>query len=315
MKSITAFLQLIRWPNLLFIIIGQWAFYFFVLQPIYNTSGIVLGLDYVLLTLLVFASVCIAAAGYIINDYFDVNIDRLNKPEKLVIEKKIKRRSAIILHFVLSFVGVCISFYVSAKLHQKLWWLGFCNFGVVILLVLYSASLKKKLLVGNILIAALTAWVFIVIILTQVGIDIKYNGLQNAYFGKMFRIGILYASFAFILTLMREIVKDMEDYIGDIKYGCKTMPIVWGFPVSKVFVAVWTIVLIGMLTVLQFYVLQYEWYIAILYCLILVIVPLVFSLKVLAAAFAQIHYHTLSNIYKFVMLTGILSMLFFKIYA
>jgi 4-hydroxybenzoate polyprenyltransferase len=126
---------------------------------------------------------------------------------------------------------------------------------------------------------------------------------------------MLYAAFAFVITLMREVVKDMEDYIGDFRNGCRTMPIVWGFPASKVFIAVWTIVLIGMIIILQFYVLQYQWFLAIIYSLIFILLPLLFSLKLLTAAMGSLHYLSLSNLYKFIMLTGILSMIFFKIYA
>jgi 4-hydroxybenzoate polyprenyltransferase len=320
MQKLKAFLQVVRWPNLLFILLTQVAFYFFIIQNVYSETPQFLRLNVKLFFLLTIASILIAAAGNIINDYFDVNIDRINKPEKMIVGKIITPRSAILWHLVLSFIGVTISFYVSFEMHQRLWWLGFCNLLVVLLLVVYSSTFKKKLLIGNVLIALLTAWVIIVIVLSQFQLNysqsmLMYEDTIKQNFLKVFRIGMLYASFAFIITLIREVVKDMEDYIGDMKNGCKTMPIVWGFPVSKVFVAVWTIVLVGLLIILQFYVLQYYWYFAILYCLALVIVPLLFSTKVLLAASDKLHFNALSNIYKFIMLTGILSMMFFKIYA
>ncbi len=320
MQKLKAFLQVVRWPNLVFIFLTQVAFYFFVVQVIYKDSPQFLRLHIWLFFLLSIASVLIAAAGNIINDYFDVNMDRINKPEKMVVGKSISPRSAILWHFILSFIGVTISFYVSFEMHQRFWWLGFCNLIVVLLLVVYSSTFKKKFLIGNVVIALLTAWVIIVIVLSQFQINyapsaLFYENNIKENFLKVFRIGMLYATFAFIITLIREVVKDMEDYIGDMKNGCKTMPIVWGFPVSKVFIAVWTIVLVGLLIVLQFYVLQYYWYFAILYCLIFIIAPLLFSTKVLLAASDKVHFNALSNIYKFIILTGILSMVFFKIYA
>jgi 4-hydroxybenzoate polyprenyltransferase len=312
MQVFKGFLKLIRWPNLIFIIITQVLFYYVVMQPFYSALQGEASLTPLLFFILLVASVCIAAAGYIINDYFDVNIDLINKPDKLVVEKIIRRRWTLAWHFILSFVGVVLSFYVSYQLHQFLWWLGFCNLGVVILLVVYSTSFKKQLLIGNVLISALTAWVIVVIVLTQLG-NHSVGDYKTAFL-KLFRVGMLYASFAFIITLMREVVKDMEDVVGDERNGCKTMPIVWGFRVSKVFIALCTAVLVCLLVILQLYILQYYWYGAILYSLVLIIAPLVFSLKVLQAAIGQLHYHTLSNIYKFIMLTGILSMIFFKIY-
>ncbi len=312
MQIFKGFLKLIRWPNLIFIIITQLLFYYVVAQPFYNTLSLEPSLTPWLFFILLFASVCIAAAGYIINDYFDVNIDLINKPDKLVVEKIIHRRWTLAWHFILSFIGVVLSFYISYELNQFFWWLGFCNLGVVILLVVYSTSFKKQLLIGNVLISALTAWVIIVIVLTQVGSHSV--GVYKPAFLKLFRVGMLYATFAFIITLIREVAKDMEDVVGDERNGCKTMPIVWGFRVSKVFIALCTAVLVCLLIVLQLYVLQYYWYGAIVYCLALIIAPLVFSLKVLQAAMGQLHYHALSNIYKLIMLTGILSMIFFKIY-
>jgi 4-hydroxybenzoate polyprenyltransferase len=186
------------------------------------------------------------------------------------------------------------------------------------MLVWYSTTLKKKLLIGNILVSFLTSWVIVVIIFSlfqlehfTVGVDAEYKGL----FAKLFRIGILYAVFAFIISLIREVVKDMEDYLGDAKYGCKTMPIVWGFSVSKVFVSICTLVLIVLLLVLQFYVLAFEWYGAIIYCMLAIVLPLLFSMKLLFAAQQSVHFHMLSSTYKVIMLTGILSMVFFKIYG
>jgi 4-hydroxybenzoate polyprenyltransferase len=320
MQKVKDFFKLIRWPNLLFIVLTQTAFYYFVLQTQYASTPVALKLDPVLFSLLVLASVCIAAAGYIINDYFDINIDLINKPGKMVVGKSINRRHAILWHFFLSVIGIVISFYVSNALHQHFWWLGFSNLLVVLLLVVYSSGFKKQLLTGNIIISFLTAWVIIVLIMSQYQLHFATGANAEIMqakenFSKLLRIGFLYAAFAFMVTLIREVVKDMEDFIGDAKNGCKTMPIVWGFQVSKVFVAVWTMVLIALVIVLQFYVLQYQWFAAIVYSLVLILVPLLFSMKVLIAAADRLHYHSLSTIYKFIMLMGILSMLFFKIYA
>ena len=101
---------------------------------------------------------------------------------------------------------------------------------------------------------------------------------------------------------------------GDRKYGCRTMPILWGMNASKVFVAVWIIVLLSVLIILQFYVLPFGWWLSALYCLLLIILPLVWILLKLFKAQSAKDFHRLSTVIKLVMFTGILSMLFFRIY-
>jgi len=101
---------------------------------------------------------------------------------------------------------------------------------------------------------------------------------------------------------------------GDAKYGCKTIPVVWGVPVAKVFAGVWLVVLIGAIAILQFYIFQLGWWLSVFYSAILIIAPLVWILKKLYAAQTTMQFHQLSSAIKFVMLTGILSMVFFKIY-
>ncbi|MEI9934281.1 MAG: UbiA family prenyltransferase [Ferruginibacter sp.] len=117
MKLLTAFFRLIRWPNLVFIVVTQFLFYYFIIIPSLPNTYYHLNnkLTYPLFLWLVVASILIAAAGYIINDYFDINIDLVNKPDKMVVERIISRRWAIALHFILSTIGVVISLYVSLK--------------------------------------------------------------------------------------------------------------------------------------------------------------------------------------------------------
>jgi 4-hydroxybenzoate polyprenyltransferase len=296
--------------NLLFIVLTQALFQFAIVIPMFrnNVSSPALSVKY--FSLLVLSSVLIAAAGYIINDYFDLNIDRINKPEKIVVEKVIKRRWAIIWHWVLSFIGVLIGFYVGWK--TGVVWLGFANTGCVAALWFYSTTFKKKLLSGNILISLLTAWVVLV-----VGFATHYRMAFNPevfgylYGSKLLRFTFLYAGFAFIICLVREVVKDIEDMAGDAKYGCRTMPIVWGVQVSKVFAGTWLAVLTASLLIVFAYVLQFYWLAAAAYCMVLIIVPLINILRRLYRAKTINDYHILSGWIKFVMLTGILSMVFF----
>ena len=162
MKLAGSFFRLIRWPNLLFIALTQALFYYAVIFPVLPAAYDQLRqkLTLPVFALLVLASVLIAAAGYIINDYFDINIDRVNKPDKMVVEKMIKRRWAIIWHIVLTMAGLVLSLYVGLKTSLIIF---FANAGCALLLWVYSTTFKKKLLSGNVIISVLTAWTIIVL--------------------------------------------------------------------------------------------------------------------------------------------------------
>jgi 4-hydroxybenzoate polyprenyltransferase len=312
MKLIAAFFRLIRWPNLLFIIITQFLFYFFIILPRFNDSDNA-GYQNILIPfyfyLLCFSSVLIAAAGYIINDYFDLNIDRVNKPQRLVVEKIIKRRWTIILHWLLSGIGIIIGAYISWKIRNIA--IVLSHAGCVLLLWVYSISLKRKLLIGNIVVSLLTAWVVFVLYICEFKHTIFLHPVYHQILSRIFKFAILYGGFAFIISLVREVVKDIEDMQGDAAYNCRTMPIVWGVNVSKVFAATWIIVLILSLVIVQFYVLQYRWWWTVVYSFIFVIIPLALIVRDLYRAAVISDYHRLSNFIKLVMLTGVLSMLFF----
>lgn len=313
MTLIKAFFRLIRWPNLVFIVLTQCLFYFCIIQPNLLLSHSALpGITTGIFVLMVAASVCIAAGGYIINDYFDINIDQVNKPNKMVVEKIIKRRWAIFLHLLITTAGVICSFFVAMQTTIIIF---IVNIACTLLLWFYSTTFKKKLLSGNIIIAVLTAWTILVLYFAvNTGFPVIENS-GNVTMQRIFKLAVIYAGFAFIISLIREVIKDMEDMKGDARYNCKTMPIVWGIPTSKVFVAVWLIVLVGALIIIQFYVLQFGWWLSAAYCFILIILPLLVILKKLYTAKLTADYHQLSTLVKLVVLTGILSMIFFKFYT
>jgi 4-hydroxybenzoate polyprenyltransferase len=309
MKVLPAFFRLIRWPNLFFIALTQVLFRFFILRFVFinSPSGSQSArLSLPLFYLLVFASVSIAAAGYIINDYFDVNIDLVNKPAKLIIDRHIKRRWAIVLHIIFSFLGFVISCYVGYKLRNL--YIPAFNLLAVISLWFYSTTFKKKLLIGNVLISLLTAWVILILTVSEHKLSISPHDI---YWQRLLKLSFVYAGFAFIISLIREVIKDMEDMRGDVKYGCKTMPIVWGLQVSKVFVAVWIIVIIGAVAALQIYVIQLGWWFSALYSCVTIILPLLYVLSKLYVAHTKKEFHHLSTLVKLIMLSGILSMIFF----
>ncbi len=309
MNVLTAFFKLVRWPNLLFIALTQMLFRFFIMHFAYYGSihedGAV-KLSQPLFFLLLAASVCIAAAGYIINDYFDLNIDLVNKPSKLIVDRYIKRRWAIVLHVVLSAIGFVLSLYVGYKLWN--FYIPFFNLIAILALWFYSTTFKKKLLIGNVLISLLTAWVILVLTVAEYRFQLIS---PDAEWRRLLKVSFIYAGFAFVISLIREVIKDMEDLTGDLKYGCSTMPIVWGMQVSKVFVAVWLIVLTVGVFLMQFYVIQLGWWLSAAYSLVAIIIPLLWVLRKLYEAQSQEDFHRLSRVVKYIMLTGILSMIFF----
>ena len=309
MKAIAAFFRLIRWPNLLFIVLTQMLFRYFILPFVYerNHPGYEnIKLSQNLFFLLIIASVCIAAAGYIINDYFDVNIDQVNKSSKVIIGAYIKRRYAILFHALLSITGLLLSMYIGYKIQNI--YIPVFNFISIVMLWFYSTTFKKKLLIGNILISLLTAWVILVLTVAEYRFRISP---QDIVWQRLLKVSFVYAGFAFIISLVREVIKDMEDIEGDLKYKCKTMPIVWGLPVSKVFTGVWIVVLTGLIAALQIYVLQFGWWYSALYSLLTIMIPLIWVLRKLYEANTPQQFHKLSKMVKMIMLAGILSMIFF----
>lgn len=316
MKLIGAFFRLVRWPNLVFIALTQILFYYCFMYSYtrgQNDNGL---LRPALFYMLVVASVFIAAAGYIINDYFDLNIDKINKPSKLIVERIIRRRWTIVWHLVLTSLGVAISFYIGYKVTN--WLIGLMNLLSAVLLWAYSTTFKKELLIGNIIISLLTAWVVLVLYTCELRLHLMFNNQSEGYkqyITQLFKVAVLYGGFAFILSMIREVVKDIEDIRGDEKYGCRTMPIVWGIQASRIFTATLMVVLIAALCILLVYVLQLHWWWLAVYCTVAIIFPLLHIFRQLYRAKLTQDYHKLSTAIKLVMLTGILSMILFKMYG
>ncbi len=309
MASVKAFFRLIRLPNLMFIVLSQFLFQYCIYYSIYQ--GQIPDNDTRQFLLLVLASVFIAAAGNIINDYFDINIDIINKPGKVVLGRIISRRWALAWHFILSGLGIFIT--VLAVNPFSRWYLVIANIGCVVLLFFYSMRFKRDVLIGNIIISLLTAWTIMLIFLSKFSMADAFVNVAYQQV-KFFRFAVMYAGFAFVISLIREAVKDIEDLPGDMKYNCRTMPVVWGTSATKVYTAVWLTILIISLIIIQIYVLQFQWWWAMAYCLVFIILPLIYIFKKLIVAQKTPEYHDLSTLIKLIMLTGILSMIIFYIY-
>jgi 4-hydroxybenzoate polyprenyltransferase len=240
-----------------------------------------------------------AAAGYIINDYHDINIDLTNKPNKVVIGKIISRRWAMLLHFIFNGLAFLGGFYLSS-------YTGLMVAVCMVMLWLYSVHFKKQFLSGNLLVGALSAFVIAILPL--------FNQQISSY------LVWVYALFAFGISLIREIVKDAEDLRGDSKFNCKTLPIVLGVRKTKK-------VLIGlvlMYTILLFahtfianslipFRHSYGQIFYTFYMLLFVVVPLIITTYLLLKADVKSDFSRLSTLYKVIMLSGLLSMVIIKL--
>ena len=202
--------------------------------------------------LLVMSTVLIAAAGYIINDYFDVRIDEVNRPSTNLVGKTIKRRVAMVTHMAFNVVGVLIGLWISWK-YDVFKAGSFIFIAAPALLWFYSTSLKRQFLIGNVIIALLSGLIPLIAVIFElmaIARSLQAAELSTEIIGRMHLIipaffAVAYSLFAFLVTLIREIIKDIEDFEGDMEYGCKTLPIVMGISKAKSVVMGLCAVLIG----------------------------------------------------------------------
>lgn len=274
--TLLAFLRLTRFWNLLIIALAQYFTAIFLIDR---------GLLYDWRLMVVVAStVLVAAAGYIINDYYDIKIDLINKPDRVVVGKNITRRYALFFHSVLSVFGVIPVLFLN-------WQIGIINFMSAFLLWWYSNNLKRQPFVGNFVVALLTGAAILLV-----------SVLYRAYNPLIF----IYAGFAFSMTLVREIVKDMEDLKGDNTFGCKTLPIVFGIRKTKWII--YTLLILFSTSVVWVNV-KYE-QLPDSYFLAFLFVPLGLLAIRLVRADTRKDFYWLSQACKVIMMLGILSMAF-----
>lgn len=237
------------------------------------------------LFLLVVSTVMIAAAGYIINDYYDVKIDFINRPRTVVVGTVLRRRVVIAAHITLTLLGVLISTYLS-------WKAGLIYAAAAFLLWWYSNRLKRYPLVGNVSIALLS------------GLAIAVVGL---YYKQQQFLVFTYALFAFSISLVREIIKDIEDVRGDETFGCRTLPIVWGIGRTKLLLYG----LSGFFIFLLFFMSGTLGNRTLIIYFLVLIIPIAYFITRLVYADTKRDFTYLSNFCKLLMLSGILSMAFF----
>ncbi len=269
--------------------------------------GVDFGLTTLQISILVLATICIAAAGNVINDIYDVETDFVNKPDKLIVGKSISEKTAYNLFIALNVIGVGLGYYLSQSVGKS----AFFSIFVIIsaLLYVYASYLKQTLLIGNIIISLLVALSLVVVGIFELLPVITTENRQTLF--TFFKIILDYALFAFAINLIREIAKDIEDIDGDYKVGMRTLPIVIGRERAGNILFVLTLI---PLFAVSYYTINslYKNQIAVVYFLVFIIGPLFYiSIKSFNAKTKK-DYHKISNLLKLVMLFGMLSLLLYK---
>jgi 4-hydroxybenzoate polyprenyltransferase len=311
-SKIPSIFRLVRFPNLVIIAFTQYAMRYLIMEPLLPSSSFDLQFGDFQFALLVFSTMLIAAAGYIINDYFDTQADLINKPKRVVVGVTIHRRMALILHAVMNIMGVGIGVYLA--FYIKLPTLSMVFLIATGLLWFYSTNYKRQFLVGNLAVSILTGLVPLMVILFEIPLLNREYGevmlRNNATFGYLVAWVGAFSFFAFVTTLIREVIKDAEDFEGDSAYGMKTVPIVLGTLWTKVSLLV---MLIGTLGALVYLLLKYIVfsvdpldYISLIYFALFLALPLIaLCIQVLLARDKRA-YRRASLLIKLVMLAGIL---------
>ena len=227
------FLKLIRLPNLILIALLQFFLRTYFVQPIMNSFSLNLILTDVQFYLLMFMTSLIAAAGYIINDYFDLKIDYVNRSgDDIIIGNTIKRRVAMLLHIVLSSIGVLIGCYLAYTLH--IWVIALVPILVVGLLWFYSTDYKRQFLIGNLVLSFLSIFPILILILFEPAIFQAYYSFEyRAVAVLIFKVLLYFSFIAFGVSLVYAILKDLHDLPGDEAVNAKTLPILAGETTAK----------------------------------------------------------------------------------
>ncbi|MEO8085830.1 MAG: geranylgeranylglycerol-phosphate geranylgeranyltransferase [Bacteroidota bacterium] len=298
-------LLILRPVNLVIIALTQFLVRYCIIMPAYitefnNTGVFPPHLSKTEFFLLLFATMIIAAGGYLINDVFDVHIDEVNKPGKNIIGKKISVQSASLTAYVLFTIGSIMGISIAVSAHATA--MGFLLPFSAVSLYMYSSYYKRRLLTGNLVVAFLSA------------LSVLIVALFEPHFYPNIQFILIYGIFAFIISLIREIIKDAEDIAGDERSQCKTFPIMYGIQKTKTFLGILitlNLAIIGYFLYLYFYtntVINF-WYLVGIFA-----IPFIGLGYLVSAAETKKDFHYASVFAKFVMLYGILTMVPFYWY-
>ncbi|MFW6224813.1 MAG: geranylgeranylglycerol-phosphate geranylgeranyltransferase [Bacteroidota bacterium] len=322
MKRILRILQLIRIQNLIIISLTLYLMRWFIIYPVFSAHGFDLqisNIDFMRITL---AVVFIAAGGYVINDYFDRPVDQINHPEKVIAGIHISCQTVLLLYSVFSLMGIVLGTFISIRL--ELPFLSLIYLFTAVLLFLYSYKIKKVFLAGNIVIALLTAFVPLMVLLYEIPL-LKKNYAElivdnSMNFENIIIIVGIFSIFSFLTNYIREVIKDLEDIEGDQQAGRKTMPSVLGIFWSKTIVLICTLLVIILIiyiycTHLQYITVNEKDYLSLAYFLLFIIIPLILMIYLIIISKQKSEFRNVAHILKFVMVSGLFysTIFYFKI--
>lgn len=306
MQHLNSLFLLLRVPNLVIAMLTQFSIYNLLLLPVLNEAGITPRLDYSGLTLLMLATAAVTAAGYVWNDMVDYPLDCINKPDKVIIKNKISLRTAFWIYGVLTLAGWGTSFFLAITEDKLVWFMLYPT--AVAGLVWYSQRLKKRPFWGNLLVSIYCAGVPALVWLAEQESFLALGSINPMKFAMVNTTLLAYLLFAFLSTLFREIVKDLEDMQGDGKYRLQTLPLTIGAPATHKILR-----LTGLLLLLSLSLWAYALKPGILGTLILTLgitLPMLYNMWQLAGAGSRQKYHRISSITKGIMLAGLLLLVF-----
>ena len=297
-----SFFQLIRYKNLLMVLLTMILTKYALINSFISDPSLT-SIDFIILSLSI---LCITAGGYIINDLFDIEADTINKPLKVYISKSISKKNAWVIYLLSSTLGVILGIYLSVIKNSD--FLSFYFIGTTLLLFLYSVLLKKLVFIGNLCISLLVALpIYLLYKFDSNNITIS-NILQ--YFFLSIAI-FYYMFFAFLTTMIREIIKDIEDINGDYMVKLKTLPILIGKTRARnisIFLSI--VLLLFLFLVSSNYFISNKYFLGIIMLMLSTVVVYFIFKSWTATTKKQFQY--LSNLMKLIMFIGILSMALFK---
>ena len=309
---VKSILNLIRWKNLaisaLTILVLKYCVFEVAIGRLFSMSHSTLDLRDTLL--LCISVALIGGAGYIINDLNDIKADLINKPDKVIINKGVSEKLAHALYLIFNIVGIIIAVYIGDK--QGDYQLALIHVFTTAILWIYSTYFKNSLLIGNFLVAIASAFIPLVYLVFEgLGyINLFKQSILEGPLQVLFYFSIILAGFAFLLTMIREIIKDLQDEKGDYAVGGKTAPIALGTTVTKAIVYLLAIVFAGSCAYLLHTQLDFNpfntWFFY-FYAYLLIIIPSIFLIYDLSKSRSNDDYQTASNLVKIIMLTGIIT--------
>lgn len=296
--SLKDYLNFFRWKNILMILLIQYLFKYVLFEKL----SIEVSLDHIHFGLLALSTAFVAIAGYIINDINDVKADIINKPQKLFVDKKITRIDAQKLFIAFNSAGLLLGMYLSYHINHTSYFMIYIL--TSLLLYMYAMYLKKRFLIGNIIISFIVFFCIMMVAVFDVAPATNLYNIESQQ--RMFDLFFLFAGFGFSLTFVREIVKDIEDIEGDKVIKAKSFPIVIGMKKTKILLIATAILLVLALGYISFSIYEGHRYVS-FYLILLVTLPLLYFIFKLIRAREKNDFHTLSGILKIIMLLGILS--------